>query len=428
MASSKDGITRISLLKVNQLVNETCMFTGVFPARLLIESAKVPRYSPDDGRFGGYQRTESQRRVDQIRDLILQGESSGKLNFDAFMSAVSINIRSEDARASMERPRYTDENFDNDLMWTFKYTSKFADDIFIVDGQHRLLGLKAAYDLLRQRGDHRSEIIGDFRVPALVTFAEDEHNEALQFYLINEKQKKVSTDGAQRLLIQGYKQGHQRFREVIKDVAKVQCGVAVDRLAEESELWSRHLKDFNETGKQKVSRSSFADQSKRMHAALLKKRDDDEETANELFVKIVDAFYTGLLSLKGFDAITNPGTAHEYALFKSSQTAILQRVLTYFVLVWDDPRYGLWAKFGDMTDSSVWKELLRPLEQHKDQSKGGGRRPVVVPEPVVGVACWREGRRGAMGKYTSQSAIQAKAAAIVDEIEEEHGINPRTTV
>ena len=427
MTSSKSGITRISLLKANQQINETAMFTGMFPAKVLIENAKVPQYEPTDGRSGGYQRAESQRRVDEIRDLILQDGSRRELNFDAFMSAVSINIRSEDALASMERPKYSNENFDDDLMWTFKYTSKFADDIFIVDGQHRLLGMKAAYDLLRQRGDHRSEDLGNFRVPALVTFTENEHNEALQFYLINEKQKKVSTDGAQRLLVNGYKTGHQRFREVIKDVAKVQCGVAVDRLAEESMLWSQHLKDFNETGNQKVSRSSFADQSKRLHSTLLKVREGDEETANELFVKIVDAFYSGLLSLKGFDAITNPSTAREYALFKSSQTAMLQRVLTYFVRVWPDPQYGL-TKFGEMTDSSAWQKLLEPLEKHKDQSKGGGKKQFGLPEPVQGVACWREGRGGAMGKYTSQSAIQAKAAAIVAEIEGAHGINQRESV
>ena len=428
MSKAKSRISDVSLLKVNEDINETMTFTGLVPAWLLIDHAKVPQYAPNEDGAGGYQRTESQRRVDEIRDLILKEERSGKVNFDAFMSTVSINIRSEDARACLVRPVYKDEHFYDDsnvpdLMWTFKYNSKFKDDIYIVDGQHRLLGLKAAYELCRSRGDHRSENIRNFRVPALVTFTEDQSNEALQFYLINEKQKKVSTDGAQRLLVNGYKQGHQRFKEVIKDVAKVQCGVAVDRLAEESEIWSHHLRDFNETGKQKVSRSSFAEQSKRLHKILLKSREGDEETTNELFIKIIDAFYAGLLSLQGFDAITRPSTANEYALFKASQISLLQRVLTYFVQIWEKDL----IKFGDMTSSSSWKKLLTPLENYADMSKGGGKHNH-PSEKVIGAGCWRVGAAGSMGRYTSISAITSKATDIVRFIEQAHGIQRGPTI
>ena len=82
-------------------------------------------------------------------------------------------------------------------------------DLWVVDGQHRLAGLRAA---IEEEEDLRFK---DYPVPVVVTVGLDESKEAEQFRVIDETAKKVRTDLARRILAfsMSTREGRQQLRD-----------------------------------------------------------------------------------------------------------------------------------------------------------------------------------------------------------------------
>ena len=80
--------------------------------------------------------------------------------------------------------------------------------LWVVDGQHRLAGLRVA---IEEEEDLRFK---DYLIPVVVTVGLDEAKEAEQFRVINETAKKVRTDLARRILalLMSTREGRQQLR------------------------------------------------------------------------------------------------------------------------------------------------------------------------------------------------------------------------
>lgn len=420
---------KIPLMRINKNVTGTDFFSGLIRAELLEKHAKIPRYDPAREHEGGYQRDYSTIRSREICNLILAGSEDKKskedINLNAFMTPISLAIRNTDSLAAMQDFQTADQSDKGGVDFVvFKFTESSA-PLWVVDGQHRVMGLLEAIQWCSRNNDSRRDVLKQIRVPMMLSISDDERTEAFQFYLINEKQKKVSTDGANRLLVNAHKNKDGRFDSFRRDVDKIRCGAAVDRLASESNIWSTHLKDFNEKGRGKVSRASFTEASKALYKVLYKYYDNSEDRATDYFVKIVDAFWEAFFQVPGFSVMMQSGTADNYSIFKASPVEVLLRVLTHFTDKWiiDGSVYG--HKFGDITTDQAWLKILEPLARMRLPRSGGGRLPPAAGM-AIGAQLWLVGPDGAMGQYTNKGAKRSLAATLSTYLEEELGLGGRS--
>ena len=164
----------IELLAIRTLQHNMTFYTGTMTADQLCEPDAVSKIRPDIYHHGinedGYQRTPTPARVKDF----------GRYIGDNRQSPTSIMINVRDANVQF-RP--------------FPGTPKFGvltvpakGNLYVVDGQHRLEGLRYIYDELKKRG-----VRMNFEFPVIITNM-SKYEEALQFAIINRTQKGLRTE------------------------------------------------------------------------------------------------------------------------------------------------------------------------------------------------------------------------------------------
>lgn len=156
------------------------LYVLTIPANVLAQRAEIFRRTPQ--RRDGYQR--------ELQDARL---SRGKLGVAGYMldqmgifpTSVLVNVRQEEAQLGFQRTSEVDQVEIGELTVPDNVTW------FIVDGQHRLEGLKIA---MREQPELAN-------YPVIVTMTnEDIFDEMLLFYLVNSRAKSVATGLAYRIL------------------------------------------------------------------------------------------------------------------------------------------------------------------------------------------------------------------------------------
>lgn len=161
--------------------NKRAMYLTFLPVRTLLGITKVDMWDPgtpitDDPKEllkQGYQRETIRAHFTKVGRYVAK-ETDALLPTSVLLNARG-NLSFDEARGTLTIPEQ-------------------ALPLWIVDGQHRLAGLRYAVDELQQ------DQVGDFLVP--VTIVEDmgKLDEIRHFYIINSTQKRVRTDLADRLL------------------------------------------------------------------------------------------------------------------------------------------------------------------------------------------------------------------------------------
>ena len=152
------------------------MFTGAVRAEDLLQCTEIDIFRRSDGTESGYQREPERSRARAlVRFLKTQ-------NLALLPNSVLLNARSE-----------SEVEVTNDGGLACLHIPESV-NLWVVDGQHRLAGLRAA---IEEEEDLRFK---DYPVPVVVTVGLDESKEAEQFRVINETAKKVRTDLARRIL------------------------------------------------------------------------------------------------------------------------------------------------------------------------------------------------------------------------------------
>ena len=153
------------------------LYSCVFRARDLVENVKIDRWGEKN--YGGYQRVTTKKRLGLSRGSILRYLMR---ELGCFPSSVLINVRS-------------DVSFipDKTLDW---YSRGILDanekEFWVIDGQHRIEALRRA---MTRNADY-----GDYPVITSIVRLPDRFDELLLFYIINRRQRGVSTDLAYRHL------------------------------------------------------------------------------------------------------------------------------------------------------------------------------------------------------------------------------------
>lgn len=338
---------KIKAMPIDQLSNIR-LFLTVMKAKDLVERAKVDFYDPETNR--GYQRELSKQRIRDFSRYVREK------SFRISPISVLISIRGRN-------PQYNDGVLElpEDTDW------------WIVDGQHRINGLKDAI--------LRDATIGDYEVPVVIAFFKDLYEEALQFLIINRTQKPVRTDLAERVLAEAIRRKEGKLYEFIevreRGIAKrllggVEWKVDAIRICDylrssQHSVWFNRIKKPNEKSKEAtISQKSFTDSLE----PILK--DPNLSTIKtKLLQRAIENYWNAIREIYP-DAIENP---KDFVLLKTTGAFVFHQLFVFiaskirskekkFVFTKEKFREVLDLIDDRFKSSDVWKssDLRRGIE------------------------------------------------------------------
>jgi len=160
---------KICGLKINQ--NDKEMFFTVISAEDLFTNFDIKVDTQSKENVLGYQRNLSESRAQSFLRFIVKRRGISPLS-------VLLNYR-EELSWKKEGELYCIDLPEKAKLW-------------MVDGQHRLEGLK--------KGIESSDEIKNFQIPIIIMNEKEQYQEALQFFIVNKTQKGVKADLAQTFL------------------------------------------------------------------------------------------------------------------------------------------------------------------------------------------------------------------------------------
>lgn len=164
---------KIHAIEISQ--NRVKLYLSAIPAKMLVDEnkVKVDYYSASSD--SGYQRKPSPSRCKDFARYIKNAKGLSP-------NSVLINIRGEIG------------NFEpiTSSFGILELPEKAESELWIVDGQHRIEGLR---DLIKEDPSY-----SDFPIPVVLMNASSNYEEAKQFMIINKTQKGVKSDLAERFI------------------------------------------------------------------------------------------------------------------------------------------------------------------------------------------------------------------------------------
>ena len=191
----------------------------------LRKHAKVDMWNPSNS--DGYQRPLVDRRLKELAKYVQ--EEQGILP-----TSVLVGIRPDD------QPRVEPTGFNDHVHGVSVGELRIPDGatLWVIDGQHRLYGVKYAYD----RG---AEQLDDYPFPVCVLWDVDRYKEMVHFNIINTRQKKMPTDIVDRHLVQMQKvKGLQMVASGSrgeKDYLRANATQIVDLLNDAPGVWQHQI-------------------------------------------------------------------------------------------------------------------------------------------------------------------------------------------
>ena len=176
----------IQIPAVRFLQSEVTLYVGYMRASDLCENGVIDTWDSAKGwdiQDQGYQRESDKKHFKAIAKFLTGSES--------VLLPTSLLISARTAEQGQLAFAVISESGDH----AFGYLEvPDAHPLYIVDGQHRMLGFKHAREELGQ------DSLGDFRLPVVILCDADKVGELTQFHLVNSRQKKIATNLAFALL------------------------------------------------------------------------------------------------------------------------------------------------------------------------------------------------------------------------------------
>ena len=408
----------IPLIK-SSTIEDVQFYSGSINTLDLIENSDIPRFEPGKTIEEGYQRNPKDKRVNAIKDRVLNKPES----MDSFITNVTVNIRVPDAIS------YIKEISKNGHL-SFDYINALG-PFWLVDGQTRIMGISLARsEALTKKLSDVVSAIDNSRVSITLSFTDDVYKEAYFFYLINQYANKIPPEGAMRMIYDGFMKGKTQFVNEITSNATnyntddIRAMNVAEKLYNDSSIWSTRIRDFNEIGAGRISiRACALKMCKKLTTRIHKdlEASGSNQNAEKFSFDVIEAYWTAIAKI--FPDMFKQNTEKLYMITKSSNAEVMSNVLLNIYT--NGEADGYWQtrigfKLGDTRDPKVWTRLLtKPLKNFKDQNSKGSN--------VKGQQCWLVGSGGSMGTYTSAAAKGEIANRLLDEIENSIGI-PRGRV
>jgi DGQHR domain-containing protein len=163
--------------------NGSIFYQGVARAGELVNTTRVDEWRSDKTpEKQGYQRKPLPSHYNKIARYLVNEKKEAKLP-----TTILLNLR---LPAKFREVKVVEKG----TLGTLRLSSEDLKELYIVDGQHRVYGLKAAIE------EFGEELYKDFPIPITIMEVAKKIDEVRQFHIINTTSKRVATDLSERLL------------------------------------------------------------------------------------------------------------------------------------------------------------------------------------------------------------------------------------
>jgi len=216
-----------------------------------------------------------------------------------------------------------------------------------VDGQHRSLGFKKGIEA-------GIEKIKNFEAPIILMSEEEQYKEALQFFIINETQKKVKTDLAQTFLLRIEEEGENVLnlpREISRGIEWNPKALRTTYILNEEKggPWYKRVQLPNETKAETIiTQNAFINSL----APIFRDENFSFSFSEKEIAKIISTFWQAIRQLCP-EAFEHP---KEYVLQKTTGTFVLHKLMLRIINISRN-------KENKVTVGSI-KEVLTKLREY----------------------------------------------------------------
>lgn len=369
MTTQTGGVVELPVLEAPALRSGTPVVTGVVPAGTLVARHTVPRRQVTIHGKTGYQREVSTTRVNKLVAEL----KAGRVDLP---TAVLLNVR----------------NFDRMSHLTDVGGRKFLrlepdDQMYVVDGQHRVEALKKLVE--EENGEGKWSA---FEIAFVCFLGAEEHEEMRQFYVVNSTAKSVRTDLALDLLKQQAESDPNIMEGLIErsEDWKVRGETLVEELSHHSSVWRGLIRFPGEArGETTIGNNAMVSSLKQLLATPFFGR---ITSSNQ--VKVLDAYWEGVRKVVP-EAFESPS---DYVLQKSIG---VQAMHTLILSVLELVRSKGWSVIEPESYANALNEALSELQ---GDTRDGGI--------ASGADFWRAGGEGAAGSFSSNAGRRVLVAKI----------------
>jgi DGQHR domain-containing protein len=367
LVATQVGAVTVPVLDAPALRSGTPVVAGVIPAGTLVARHVVPHR--DYTRKTGYQREVSTARVNRlVADL-----KTGRVDLP---TAILLNIR------NFDRMSHLAESGGGKVLRLGP-----EDRFFVVDGQHRVEGLRRLVE-----GEDQPDKWAGFEIAFVCLLGADEREEMRQFYVVNSTAKSVRTDLALDLLKHLAEADPGVMEGLIERAEdwKVRAETLVEELSRHSPVW-RGLIRFpgQASGDATIGNSGMVGSLKQLLATPF-----FGQITTDNQVKVLDAYWQGLRKILP-EAFESPS---EFVIQKSTGVQVMH---TLVISVIEFVRSKGWSVVEPESYANALGDALAELQ--------GDTRDGNV---VAGIDFWRAGAEGAAGSFSSNAGRRVLTAKI----------------
>lgn len=323
------------------------LYILTIPAAVLAQKAEIFRRTPT--RREGYQRELQDKRLSRSK-LGVAGYLLDQMGI--FPTSILVNVRCEQGQLDYQKKSERSEQEIGDLIVPDSATW------FVVDGQHRLEGLKIAM--------REEEELATY--PVIVTMTnEDIFHEMLMFFLVNSRAKSVPTGLAYRILQRMlYDKVAPKWIEgtmmVGADRRKAIAATIVDYL--NLDLDSPFKGRIQEVGEPNASEHLTTDETFTRYVTIILKDSIFSETYDKDIAELLAEYWTALATIYP-RCFQKP---RDYMMLGTIGLSSLSRLFPTI--------YGYCARDKDVSKENMAKYLGYLLEQTPDHRDLDFRRPI----------------------------------------------------
>lgn len=360
---SVDGV-RFPAIKVRQ--NGHDLYMVDLTAADLLAHTKVDKWDAAQPAFQrGYQREELQAHYNKVGRYLVSDKNA------ILPTSILLSVRGDVVFEALA---------ENSTMGHL-YIPNEALPLYVVDGQHRVAGLRHAIVDLEDMGAR------NFTLPAVIMAGMPKVEEVQQFYIVNSTSKRIKTDLAERLLTEMAEQDEsvKRDRVIGKGKAYLLRAVKiVDILNEQTGPWEGRIQQVNKrkVGDVMITESSFNESLKPILSIPWVLRMSDVEVA-----KIINRYWSAIFAYIP-DALANPRG------------------------------YSIQKTIGTYTWHLVAPAVLEVCRTEKDFSVEKITKIVKDGEEFLQEAYWEVGNNDGAAQYSSRAGFAILSELILDTLPE----------
>jgi DGQHR domain-containing protein len=355
--------------------------TSSIPVSVLVNHYKV---DTTEGRSlkDGYQREHNKGRVNSLVNRIINEDVVLPLN-------ITLNIRNENAFSELKGGK-------------FKYVPDVHNNLWVVDGQHRVRALEKAFiqaHVMHEEGDlsgkEQIKKLEEKEIPVVITFTNTRYEEIELFSEINGHQKGVTVDQNMLNDVKRIKMGNtilrDRYEEEGKLKEKFQTPLLVQQInADTDSVWYNKIKhpgsksDNPNVGS--ASMCKYFGQIYKVDLLKMIKIENDPKKSKDIF----NAYWGGLEEAYP-EMFRDP---KNYTVQKALGADVFMRMFG-LIIAWTKTNNN-----GDLFKSSTYVPAFKKMI---DNMAGTGEDADTGEEIIAqGTDFWKSGKNGAAGNYSNE--------------------------